>query len=58
MPENAQLNQNTLPRQQGLRIPGPGIQPVDYSSLFPFDPLGNSIAQRRQTSGQKHECFT
>ncbi len=48
LPENTPINRNTLPRQQGLRLPGPGIQPTDYSALFPFDPLGNTIAQRRQ----------
>jgi hypothetical protein len=51
LPANAPIDKNTLPRQQGLRIPGPGITPVDYSSLFPFDPLGNTIAARRQTRG-------
>jgi hypothetical protein len=35
-----------LPRQRGLRIPGPGIRPPDYSDLFPFDPTGNLIARR------------
>ena len=48
MPENQTITPTTLPRQQGLRIPGPGIQPVDYSQLFPFDPLGNTIASRRR----------
>ena len=52
MPSNAPITKNTLPRQQGLRIPGPGVQPVDYGSLFPFDPLGNTISARRQTRGQ------
>jgi len=47
MPTNQEITPTTLPRQQGLRIPGPGIQPVDYASLFPFDPLGNTIASRR-----------
>ena len=47
MPENQTISPTTLPRQQGLRIPGPGIQPVDYSQLFAFDPLGNTIASRR-----------
>ena len=44
------IDKNTLPRQGGLRIPGPGIKPVDYGSLFPFDPLGNTIANRRQAA--------
>ena len=47
MPENQTISPTTLPRQQGLRIPGPGVQPVDYGQLFPFDPLGNTIASRR-----------
>ena len=47
MPENQTITPTTLPRQQGLRIPGPGVQPIDYESLFPFDPLGNTIASRR-----------
>ena len=49
MPTNQEITPTTLPRQQGLRIPGPGVQPVDYSSLFPFDPVGNLIANRRQS---------
>ena len=48
MPPNTPIDKKTLPRQQGLRIPGPGVKPVDYGSLFPFDPLGNVIADRRQ----------
>tara|TARA_E500000305_G_scaffold9170_2_gene6325 strand:+ start:4422 stop:7331 length:2910 start_codon:yes stop_codon:yes gene_type:complete len=47
MPANQPITPTTLPRQQGLRIPGPGIKPVDYASLFPFDPLGNTIASRK-----------
>ena len=50
MPPQTPIDKNTLPRQQGLRIPGPGIKPVDYGSLFPFDPLGNTIANRRQAA--------
>jgi hypothetical protein len=49
MPENVPITPTTLPRQQGLRIPGPGITPVDYGALFPFDSLGNLIRDRRQT---------
>ena len=49
MPTNQKITPTTLPRQQGLRIPGPGVQPVDYGSLFPFDPVGNLIADRRQS---------
>ena len=49
LPPDAPITANTLPRQRGLRIPGPGIQPPDYSDLFPFDPTGNLIASRRQT---------
>jgi len=50
MPTNQRITPTTLPRQQGLRIPGPGVQPVDYGSLFPFDPVGNLIAARRGQS--------
>ena len=49
MPENVPITPTTLPRQQGLRIPGPGITPIDYGALFPFDSLGNLIRDRRQT---------
>lgn len=42
------ITPTTLPRQQGLRIPGPGVQAPDYSDLFPFDPVGNLIAARRK----------
>jgi hypothetical protein len=49
MPQNQRITPTTLPRQQGLRIPGPGVRAIDYSSLFPFDPVGNLIANRRQT---------
>jgi hypothetical protein len=48
MPENQEINQQTLPRVQGLRMPGSGVNPVDYSNLFPFDPLGNLISQRKE----------
>jgi hypothetical protein len=48
MPTNQKITPTTLPRQQGLRIPGPGVQPIDYSQLFPFDPVGNLIADRRK----------
>ncbi len=48
MPENQEINQQTLPRVQGLRMPGAGVNPVDYSNLFPFDPLGNLISQRKE----------
>ena len=44
LPADQEITPTTLPRQQGLRIPGPGIQPIDYSELFPFDPVGNLIA--------------
>ena len=47
LPADAPITPTTLPRQQGLRIPGAGIQPPDYSELFPFDPLGNIIDSRR-----------
>ena len=47
LPTNQRITPTTLPRQQGLRIPGAGIQPPDYSELFPFDPLGNIIDARR-----------
>jgi len=50
MPTNQRITPTTLPRQQGLRIPGPGVQPIDYGSLFPFDPVGNLIAARRGQS--------
>ena len=50
MPTNQRITSTTLPRQQGLRIPGPGVQPIDYGSLFPFDPVGNLIAARRRQS--------
>jgi hypothetical protein len=46
LPPDAPITANTLPRQRGLRIPGPGIRPPDYSDLFPFDPTGNLIARR------------
>ncbi len=48
LPADQEITPTTLPRQQGLRIPGPGIQPIDYSELFPFDPVGNLIAARKE----------
>ena len=48
LPADAPITPTTLPRQQGLRIPGAGITPPDYSDLFPFDPLGNVIDARRR----------
>jgi len=47
LPDDAPITPTTLPRQQGLRIPGPGVTPIDYSALFPFDPVGNLIASRK-----------
>ena len=48
LPADAPITPTTLPRQQGLRIPGAGITQPDYSDLFPFDPLGNVIDARRR----------
>jgi len=48
LPKNQPITPTTLPRQAGLRIPGAGVQKPDYSALFPFDPIGNLISDRRE----------
>ena len=50
MPKNQPITPTTLPRQEGLRIPGAGVQKPDYSALFPFDPIGNLISDRRDAT--------
>jgi len=50
MPKNQPITPTTLPRQEGLRIPGAGVQKPDYSALFPFDPIGNLISDRREAA--------
>ncbi len=50
MPKNQPITPTTLPRQPGLRIPGAGVQKPDYSALFPFDPIGNLISDRRDAT--------
>ena len=48
LPPKQPVTANTLPRQAGLRMPGAGVKPIDYQSLFPFDPIGNLISERKQ----------
>ena len=50
LPKNQPITPTTLPRQAGLRIPGAGVQKPDYSALFPFDPIGNLISDRRDAT--------
>jgi len=50
LPAKQPITANTLPRQEGLRIPGGGVKPVDYQALFPFDPIGNLISDRRDAT--------
>jgi len=50
MPKNQPITPTTLPRQPGLRMPGPGVQKTDYSALFPFDPIGNLISDRKEAT--------